>query len=55
MVTGGGKLIEMPIKRLPVVVSPSCAHLVDERFIRYNNNNMLEHTWRVKQTVVADF
>lgn len=26
MVTGGGQLVESPIKGLPVIVSPSCAH-----------------------------
>lgn len=42
MVTGGGQLEEISIKCLPVVVSPSCAHLADVRSISYNNINILK-------------
>lgn len=38
MVAGGVKLIEMSVKGLPVVISPSCAHLVDERPMTCNRD-----------------
>lgn len=45
MVTAGGKLIEMPIKGLPMIISPSGAQLVDEWTIFCNNNfNMLKRS-----------
>lgn len=39
MVTGGRKLIEKSIKGLPVIIPPSCAHLVDEGSVSYNDSS----------------
>lgn len=48
MVTGGGKLIENSVKGLPVVISPSCAHLADGRPISCNKiSTMLELSAKV--------
>lgn len=45
MVTGRRELVEMPIKGLPMIVSPSRAHSVNVRWISYINNkvNILKH------------
>lgn len=43
MVTGGRQVEEISIKGLPVIVSPSCAHLADVICISYNNINILKH------------
>lgn len=40
VVTGGRKLIEMSIKGLPVIIPPSCAHLVDEGSVSYNDSSV---------------
>lgn len=55
MVTGGGKLVEMSIKCLPVIVSPSCAHSANMRCISYNHTNILapisQLTWTTEQNL----
>lgn len=51
MVTGGGQLVEMSIKGLPVIVSPSCAHSANVRCISYNNINILKHLFQQTWTV----
>lgn len=40
MVAGGRKLIEKSIKGLPVIIPPSCAHLVDEGSVSYNDSSI---------------
>lgn len=45
MVTGRRKLIEMSIKGLPVIIPPSCAHLVDEGSVSYNDSSINRLEW----------
>lgn len=45
VVTGGRKLVEVSIKGLPVVVPPSCAHLVDEGSVSYNGSSIDRLAW----------